>query len=276
MLETIERWNMKICSEADLVLVAPMDADNLAKMLHGMVDNPLLKMLRSWDVSKRVLLIPGMSTHMWENPMTRKQLSKLRRKWNWVRALPPYLWNFNHPERKIEVQPWDGMEELMGRIDHIAALKTMGNDIEVDAGLLTELVKTGKRPKKVLPPELWTIILDYTKDWELAMALNVYTNLPTPYEWKRHESKDPDSQTFMHELEWTILTGDTNDVKKLMEDHPAPGWLSHLCIKTILRFAKTDLLSYLETTHKDLFWQSFGGPFLPDKASGTFLKVSLV
>ncbi|KAI9871253.1 MAG: hypothetical protein M1830_003139, partial [Pleopsidium flavum] len=64
---------------ADLLVLAPVDTNTLAKMLNGMSDNVLLEVLRGWDVSKKILLVPGMSVPMWENPMTRKQLNKLRR-----------------------------------------------------------------------------------------------------------------------------------------------------------------------------------------------------
>src|SRR5690242_14584568 len=57
------------CSWADLLVLAPLDAENIAQMLHGFTSNLHLKILRSWDVSKKILLIPGMSTLQWEHPM---------------------------------------------------------------------------------------------------------------------------------------------------------------------------------------------------------------
>lgn len=80
----------------------------------------------------------------------------------------------------------------------------------------------------------------------------------------------------MEALEWTILTGTLRDVRALLSNHPAPRWLSRLCIKLIMRFAMTDILSYLETSHKDLFWGAFGHAFLPDKASSVFGKVEIL
>lgn len=57
---------------ADLLVVAPLWADSLARMLHGISENIWLEVLRSWDVPKRIVLVPGMSYVMWENPMTKK------------------------------------------------------------------------------------------------------------------------------------------------------------------------------------------------------------
>nr|OQO05982.1 hypothetical protein B0A51_18120 [Rachicladosporium sp. CCFEE 5018] len=43
-----------------------------------------------------------------------------------------------------------------------------------------------------------------------------------------------------------------------------------------MRFAMTDLLAYLETTHHTLFWTTFGHTFLPDKASSVFGRTEIL
>ena len=75
------------------------DADGLAKMMAGFADTFLLEVLRGWDQGNKILLVPGMSSHMWDNPMTRRQLSKIHRKWSWVRTMPPVLWHYNGAKR---------------------------------------------------------------------------------------------------------------------------------------------------------------------------------
>ncbi|KAG9600487.1 flavoprotein, partial [Aureobasidium melanogenum] len=77
----IEKEAFDLCQWADLLVLAPIDANNLAKMLHGDTDNLVLEILRSWNVSKKIVMVPGMSSLMWENPMTKKQLTKIKRKW---------------------------------------------------------------------------------------------------------------------------------------------------------------------------------------------------
>lgn len=94
-VEKIEEEAAELCQWADILVLAPMDANNLSKMLYGGTDNLLLEILRSWNVSKKILMVPGMSCMMWENPMTKKQLTKIRRKWNWVQVLQPILWTFS-------------------------------------------------------------------------------------------------------------------------------------------------------------------------------------
>ncbi|KAJ3110690.1 hypothetical protein HDU96_006370 [Phlyctochytrium bullatum] len=60
---------------ADLVVIAPLDANTLAKLAGGICDNLLTCVMRAWDVSKPVLLCPAMNTHMWNHPLTAKHLA---------------------------------------------------------------------------------------------------------------------------------------------------------------------------------------------------------
>lgn len=66
----LRRW-------ADLLLVAPLDANTLGKFSLGLSDNLLTCVFRAWDWSRPVVLAPAMNTLMWENPMTRRHLGLL-------------------------------------------------------------------------------------------------------------------------------------------------------------------------------------------------------
>lgn len=59
---------------ADVLLIAPVDANTLAKLTSGICDNCLTCVWRAWDMAKPLILAPAMNTHMWEHPMTRRQL----------------------------------------------------------------------------------------------------------------------------------------------------------------------------------------------------------
>lgn len=59
---------------ANLFLVAPLDANSLAKFAHGLADNCLTSVWRAWDFTKPVVLAPAMNTFMWDNPHTSRQL----------------------------------------------------------------------------------------------------------------------------------------------------------------------------------------------------------
>jgi phosphopantothenoylcysteine decarboxylase len=59
---------------ADLFLIAPLDANTLAKLALGLCDNCLTCVWRAWDPAKPVILAPAMNTLMWQNAFTRKHL----------------------------------------------------------------------------------------------------------------------------------------------------------------------------------------------------------
>lgn len=59
---------------ADLLIVAPLDANTLAKFALGLSDNFLTSLFRAWDFAKPVVLAPAMNTLMWDSPVTRGHL----------------------------------------------------------------------------------------------------------------------------------------------------------------------------------------------------------
>ncbi|XP_062563223.1 phosphopantothenoylcysteine decarboxylase [Armigeres subalbatus] len=63
---------------ADLMLVAPLDANTLAKMAQGLCDNLLLCTARAWDFGKPFFFAPAMNTRMWDHPITGPQIETLR------------------------------------------------------------------------------------------------------------------------------------------------------------------------------------------------------
>ncbi|HZT82381.1 MAG TPA: flavoprotein [Gemmataceae bacterium] len=66
----LRRW-------ADLLLVAPLDANTLAKLAAGLCDNCLTCVWRAWDPARPVVLAPAMNTLMWEHPLTARHLAAL-------------------------------------------------------------------------------------------------------------------------------------------------------------------------------------------------------
>jgi phosphopantothenoylcysteine decarboxylase len=66
----LRRW-------ADLLLVAPLDANTLAKLAAGICDNCLTCVYRAWEPARPVVLAPAMNTLMWEHPLTRRHLRTL-------------------------------------------------------------------------------------------------------------------------------------------------------------------------------------------------------
>lgn len=66
----LRRW-------ADVFVVAPLDANTLAKLACGLCDNCLTCVWRAWDPSRPVVLAPAMNTLMWQHPLTIRHLRQL-------------------------------------------------------------------------------------------------------------------------------------------------------------------------------------------------------
>jgi phosphopantothenoylcysteine decarboxylase len=109
----LRRW-------ADIMLVAPLSANSMAKITQGWSDNLLLSVIRAWDTTgeldpireipgldrpreeggegakkvKTILIAPSMNTAMWKQPITSKQLKVLNEEWGvenggWFEMLMP-------------------------------------------------------------------------------------------------------------------------------------------------------------------------------------------
>ncbi len=66
----LRRW-------AEVFVIAPLDANTLAKLAGGLCDNCLTCVWRAWDTSRPVLLAPAMNTLMWQHPLTARHLRQL-------------------------------------------------------------------------------------------------------------------------------------------------------------------------------------------------------
>ncbi|KAI9483530.1 MAG: flavoprotein [Benjaminiella poitrasii] len=63
---------------ADIMVIAPLDANTLGKIANGLCDNLLTCTLRAWDVRKPVIVCPAMNTSMWTHPFTSKHIDILK------------------------------------------------------------------------------------------------------------------------------------------------------------------------------------------------------
>lgn len=94
----LRRW-------ADILVIAPLSANSLAKMTMGIADNLLLSVIRAWDTTgetqypirrKKIIVAPAMNTAMWRHPVTREHIEKLEEDWGvaggsngWIEVLAP-------------------------------------------------------------------------------------------------------------------------------------------------------------------------------------------
>lgn len=55
---------------ADVLVIAPLSANTMAKMANGLSDNLLTSVIRAWNWYKPIILAPAMNCDMWNNPLT--------------------------------------------------------------------------------------------------------------------------------------------------------------------------------------------------------------
>ncbi|XP_069758794.1 phosphopantothenoylcysteine decarboxylase isoform X2 [Narcine bancroftii] len=67
----LRRW-------ADVMVIAPLDANTLGKIASGICDNLLTCIVRAWDLKRPLLFCPAMNTAMWEHPITAVQIQTLK------------------------------------------------------------------------------------------------------------------------------------------------------------------------------------------------------
>lgn len=72
---------------ADILVIAPLDANTLAKLATGICDNLILCLARAWDLRKPFIFCPAMNTRMWEHPITASQISILK-SWGYIEVAP--------------------------------------------------------------------------------------------------------------------------------------------------------------------------------------------
>ncbi len=66
----LRRW-------ADVLVIAPLDANTLAKLANGLADNCLTCVWCAWEPSRPVVLAPAMNTLMWQHPATGRHLRQI-------------------------------------------------------------------------------------------------------------------------------------------------------------------------------------------------------
>ena len=76
-----EGWkpaHIRLADEADLLLIAPVTANCLAKLSHGLADDALTCIALALNPKARTLLAPAMNGKMWAHPATQENVATLK------------------------------------------------------------------------------------------------------------------------------------------------------------------------------------------------------
>ena len=120
----LRRW-------AEVLVIAPLDANTLAKLACGLADNCLTCVWRAWDPDRPVVLAPAMNTLMWEHPLTARHLRQLAAD---AGAAPP-------PEAPLEALPeWINAHCVRLRVAGPANRRLACGDVGVGAMAAVEQI----------------------------------------------------------------------------------------------------------------------------------------
>src|SRR5881396_518636 len=76
-----EGWkpaHIRLADEADLLLIAPATANNLAKLAHGIADDALTCIALALNPKAKILIAPAMNGKMWLHPATQQNVATLK------------------------------------------------------------------------------------------------------------------------------------------------------------------------------------------------------
>jgi phosphopantothenoylcysteine decarboxylase len=93
--EWVEPWtrgaailHINLRKWADILVVAPLSANTLAKVVNGLSDNLLTSVIRAWDTTgladgkgSRIVVAPAMNVAMMMHPVTARQIRVLEEEW---------------------------------------------------------------------------------------------------------------------------------------------------------------------------------------------------
>jgi phosphopantothenoylcysteine decarboxylase len=73
---------------ADVLVIAPLSANTLAKIANGLCDNLLTSVFRAWRRTHPIVLAPAMNTVMWESPFSKQHLDVITKMYD-CQVVPP-------------------------------------------------------------------------------------------------------------------------------------------------------------------------------------------
>ena len=261
---------------ADLLVCVPLALDDILKMETGEPETLVQRVLRHWDEERAILIYPGIDEASCPDPWTLPQLEDLPKGVDCMRFMEPITLHCEPPAGTKDRLSWKGFDQLVSIIEHQAGMLQVGCDSEVTADSMP-LIAGHVKVRTKLPPEVWTLIMTYTGDWELSTAIGVYSTLPMPPLWTLNPKNPLDPvKVYEHELEWTVLTKDSVTVCQKLSEAPSNfRMLPVLVIKLLVKFKLVDVLTWLANKRPDLF-SVLDDDTLPTLASAIYPRTEVL
>ncbi|KAK2796541.1 hypothetical protein FQN51_009321 [Onygenales sp. PD_10] len=295
----------ELVSWADMLIVSPMDAGTLGSMMAGLTTSLTLTVLRGWDTTKTVILVPGMSVAEWQCPISKRQLDDLSNFWPWVKVLPPILSRFEPPSQLVEI-PWDSWDMFGDEVHKCLGFPSSSSTREVDDATktpstngdeatetirskgsdqteppeekspsqhgTTDVARFSGKKTHSLPPEILSMIFETLADWEIATAVGVYARIPMPEIWAQYIPKPGTPIS----LEYTVLRGSLKEIEEYLSTIVPWRALPNLVTHLIFKFSRTDILDYLCRSRIDLYLSAPRLTNLPSVVSSTYGHTALL
>lgn len=83
LYDETEDWkpaHIELADAADMLLIAPATANNLAKLAHGLADDALTCIALALRPGAELLIAPAMNGKMWQHPATQENVATLKRR----------------------------------------------------------------------------------------------------------------------------------------------------------------------------------------------------
>ena len=127
---------------ADILVIAPLSANTLAKMANGICDNLLTSIYRAWPIvgdfvaEKPIVVAPAMNTNMWNHPVTKEHMGRL---FSWHNAFDT---SYKLNSRLYMINPVESM--LACGTEGIGAMAPISHIVKVVKGVI-DLHDTAER-----------------------------------------------------------------------------------------------------------------------------------
>jgi phosphopantothenoylcysteine decarboxylase len=127
--------------KADVLVIAPLSMNTLAKFANGICDNLLTSIYRAWDRTKPIVLAPAANTAMWEHPITMEHISIVQRHVPHLTIWQPVLKELVCGDVGV-----GGMTEISDIVDSVKRFFVWRYPVYHYSILKSKFIPTGKHP----------------------------------------------------------------------------------------------------------------------------------